>query len=139
MPFGDILKLLRENRGLTQQGLADVLGVGRATIAGYETKGKQPDYDKLKIIAIYFNVTIDYLLGRTNNPKDYIEPEGNLNKDNAKYKAYDEVFQKLHERLEEEGIVEKGQPASKDIIELLFKFGFEAGIEILKARNKEDM
>ncbi|MEJ8555139.1 helix-turn-helix domain-containing protein [Tepidibacter sp. Z1-5] len=139
MPFGDILKLLRENRGLTQQGLADVLGVGRATIAGYETKGKQPDYEKLKIIANYFNVTIDYLLGRTDNPKGYIEHEGNLHKDNTEYKAYDEIFQILRERLEEEGIVEKGQPVSKEIIEMLLKFGSEAAMEILKARNKEDM
>ena len=33
------------------------------TIAGYETKDKSPDYDKLKLIAQFFNVTTDYLLG----------------------------------------------------------------------------
>lgn len=65
MTFSKKLKQLREERGKTQQDIADILGVGRPTIAGYETKGKQPDYDKLKILANYFDVTIDYLLGRT--------------------------------------------------------------------------
>lgn len=63
--FGQRLKKLREERGLTQQDVADILNVGRPTIAGYETKGKQPDYDKLKILANYFDVSVDYLIGNT--------------------------------------------------------------------------
>ena len=63
--FGERLKNLRSEKGSTQQDLADILGVGRATVAGYETKGKQPDYDKLNILADYFSTTIDYLLGRS--------------------------------------------------------------------------
>ncbi|MDD3224730.1 MAG: helix-turn-helix transcriptional regulator [Clostridium sp.] len=65
MTFGEVLKRLRDSRGLTQQDIATLLKVGRSTIAGYETKGKQPDFEKLKILANFFNVTIDYLLGRT--------------------------------------------------------------------------
>lgn len=65
MSFGDILKRLRDETGVTQQELADYLKVGRPTIAGYETKNKQPDYEKLVKIADFFNVSIDYLLGRT--------------------------------------------------------------------------
>lgn len=66
MTFGERLKDLRTSKGLTQQDLADALGVGRATIAGYETKGKQPDFDKLKWLSGFFNVSIDYLLGLSN-------------------------------------------------------------------------
>jgi transcriptional regulator with XRE-family HTH domain len=66
MDFGLRLKLLREEKGKTQQDVADALGIGRPTIAGYETKGKQPDYEKLQKLADYFNVSTDYLLGRTN-------------------------------------------------------------------------
>lgn len=66
MNFGERLKLLREEKNYTQQDLADLLKVGRPTIAGYETKGKQPDYEKLVLLAEIFNVTIDYLVGRTN-------------------------------------------------------------------------
>ncbi len=64
MSFGERLKQLREQKGLIQQDIADLLKVGRATIAGYETKGKQPDYEKLNKLADFFNVSIDYLLGR---------------------------------------------------------------------------
>ncbi len=75
MEFGDRLKLLREEKGLTQQDIADILKVGRPTIAGYETKRKQPDYDKINILADYFNVSLDYLLGRSEirNPYSNIQ------------------------------------------------------------------
>jgi len=60
--FGDTLKNLRELNHVTQQDLANRLGVSRATIAGYETKNHQPDYEKLEKIARFFHVSIDYLL-----------------------------------------------------------------------------
>lgn len=74
MNFGERLKELREDKNLIQQDIADILKVGRATIAGYETKGKQPDYDKLTKLAEFFNVSTDYLLGRTDtkSPADEI-------------------------------------------------------------------
>lgn len=62
MSFGDKLKQLRNERMVTQQELADFIGIGRASIAGYETREKHPDFEKLKRIATYFNVSIDYLL-----------------------------------------------------------------------------
>lgn len=65
MSFSDRLKDLRNSKGLTQQDLADILKVERPTIAGYETKGKQPDYEKLLILSEYFNVSIDWLLGNS--------------------------------------------------------------------------
>jgi transcriptional regulator with XRE-family HTH domain len=71
MTFGTRLKELRNEKGLTQQQLADILKVGRPTIAGYETKDRQPDYEKLSMICQYFNVSSDYLLGRTKE-KDQI-------------------------------------------------------------------
>jgi transcriptional regulator with XRE-family HTH domain len=61
--FGIRLKKLRKENGLTQKQLADLLKVGRPTIAGYETKGKQPDFEKIKWLCNYFNVSSDYLLG----------------------------------------------------------------------------
>lgn len=62
MSFGDKLKQLRINKKVTQQQLADYLGVGRTSIAGYEAKKKHPDYDKLKLIAQFFSVSTDFLL-----------------------------------------------------------------------------
>lgn len=67
--FGETLRTLRKKNGITQSQLADALSVGRATIAGYETKGKQPDFEKLIRLSHFFHVSIDYLLG--NDPSDY--------------------------------------------------------------------
>lgn len=53
--------------------LADYLNVTRPTIAGYETKGKEPDYHTLSMIASYFNVSIDYLLSGREFP-DSLNP-----------------------------------------------------------------
>lgn len=60
--FPQILKQLRTARGMTQDDLAGVLQVSRSTVAGYEARNNQPDYDKLVQIADYYDVTIDYLL-----------------------------------------------------------------------------
>jgi len=66
--FAQRLKWLRERRGWTQEELAQVLGVSRATIAGYESenKGRIPREEILIKIANTFDCTIDFLLGRTN-------------------------------------------------------------------------
>lgn len=71
MTFADRLKSLRDEQGLTQQYIADILNVGRATVAGYETKGKQPDFDKLQKLCDLFNVSLDYLLGFSNIRNPY--------------------------------------------------------------------
>lgn len=62
MEFSTILKELRDANGVTQDDLAEMLKVSRPTIAGYETRNRQPDYDKLIAIANLFHVSIDYLL-----------------------------------------------------------------------------
>lgn len=68
MTFSKKLKKLREFKNVTQQELADYLHVERATVAGWEVKGKQPDYQRLKKIAVFFGVTTDFLLGIKDNP-----------------------------------------------------------------------
>lgn len=74
MNFSDRLKSLRKDLGLTQEELANKLNKTRSTIAGYETERKQPDYETLNKIADYFNVSVDYLLGRTNTKKSESKP-----------------------------------------------------------------
>ena len=61
MKFSSTLKELREQNHVTQNQLASHLKLTRSTIAGYETKGKQPDYERLLQIADYFHVSVDYL------------------------------------------------------------------------------
>jgi transcriptional regulator with XRE-family HTH domain len=63
--FGQRLKILRKLKNITQDDLAQGMNLSRATIAGYEARGKQPDFEKLIWLAKYFDVTTDYLLGLT--------------------------------------------------------------------------
>ena len=58
------LKELRQGRNITQNKLAERLGLSRSTIAMYETGGSEPDLETLKAIASFFNVSVDYLMGR---------------------------------------------------------------------------
>lgn len=61
------LKEEREDKGMSQQYLAKILGIGRSTLAGYETGNSTPPLDILIKYADIFDTTLDYLVGRTNN------------------------------------------------------------------------
>jgi transcriptional regulator with XRE-family HTH domain len=63
--FGELLAEIRRDRHMTQKDLAEVLHVSTGTISNYEKDVHLPDVDKLINIADYFEVTTDYLLGRT--------------------------------------------------------------------------
>ncbi len=62
------LKQLRIKRKIPQIKLALDLNMGQNTISRYENEVRQADYKTLILFADYFNVSIDYLLGRTDNP-----------------------------------------------------------------------
>ncbi len=61
--FGNRLKDLRSERNITQQALADKLGITKSMISAYETSIRYPSYDVLIKIALLFKVSTDYLLG----------------------------------------------------------------------------
>ena len=63
------LKELRKQRKISQIKLAMDLNMGQNTISRYENEVHEADYETLVLFADYFNVSIDYLLGRTDNPK----------------------------------------------------------------------
>jgi transcriptional regulator with XRE-family HTH domain len=63
--FGKRLKKLREERQLNQEDIAKITGGERSTIAKWETASSIPNAKTLDLLASYFNVSVDYLLGRT--------------------------------------------------------------------------
>ena len=71
LKFAETLKKLREEQDVTQDELADYLKIARSTLAGYETKGKQPSFETLMEMSKFFNVTADYLITGSND--NYIE------------------------------------------------------------------
>ncbi|MFT8352344.1 helix-turn-helix domain-containing protein [Clostridium saccharoperbutylacetonicum] len=89
--FGERLKALRENYGLTQNDLATKVKVARTTITGYENNTNQPDFDTLARIATVFNVSLDYLLGRTNQKYNPIFIDEDTNKLLEKINILDEI------------------------------------------------
>ena len=62
------LKELRKKRGISQLKLAMDLSMNQNSISRYETGEREADYATLIKFADYFDVSIDYLLGRTDNP-----------------------------------------------------------------------
>ncbi|MCL4514019.1 MAG: helix-turn-helix domain-containing protein [Firmicutes bacterium] len=60
------LAFLRKEKGLSQYELAKALGFSRGQIANYEQGSRRPDPATLQRLADYFNVSVDYLLGRNN-------------------------------------------------------------------------
>jgi transcriptional regulator with XRE-family HTH domain len=67
--LGERLMILREESGLTQEKLAEIFKTKKATISRYETGSRDPKLDTLIELADFFQVSTDYLLGRTDNRK----------------------------------------------------------------------
>lgn len=61
------LRSLRKEKKITQQNVADYLGVNLRTYQYYEGNDHRPDYETLIALADYFDVTTDYLLGRSDS------------------------------------------------------------------------
>ncbi len=101
------LRELRKEKGLTQIELAKILNVSDRSVGFYETGERDPDTETLKKLADYFDVTIDYLLGRSdirNQKIADIEKQANHNidasglpdEDIKKVKEYVELLQKKY-------------------------------------------
>lgn len=68
MQFNYILRNLRQSKGYTQVHVASSLGITERQYQRLESGESKPNYDSLINISRYFNVSIDYLVGITNNP-----------------------------------------------------------------------
>lgn len=75
MEFKDRLKELREEFKKDRYELAKFLNVSYSTIAKYESGLRSPDKETLNKLANYFNVSVDYLLGRTDIRNAFIPEE----------------------------------------------------------------
>lgn len=75
MTLGNRIRLLRQEKGLTQAQFGNCFNLAESTISLYESGKRSPDYDVLKKFATFFDVTIDFLLGHTSqlNPSTFKE------------------------------------------------------------------
>lgn len=65
--FQERIKQLRNAKRLTQADVAEKIGITRPAYTAYETGKRQPDFDILQKLATLFDVSTDYLLGRTDD------------------------------------------------------------------------
>ena len=63
--FAERLQELRRERHVTQKNMAEFLGIQMRSYQSYDGGDRRPDYEKLVALADYFDVTTDYLLGRS--------------------------------------------------------------------------
>ena len=61
------LRFLRQEKGIGQNKLAELLGVSNASISYWENAKQEPTAEALFKLAVFFDVTVDYLLGLTND------------------------------------------------------------------------
>lgn len=69
MKFNEKMIYLREKSNKTQEEAAKEMGISRRTLQTYEYKEAEPTLNKLIKIAEYYNVSLDWLTGRTHNPE----------------------------------------------------------------------
>lgn len=72
--FSKRLKKLREERGYTQEQLANILKITRSRLSMYEQGKREPSFELQEAIADVFNVELDYLLGRKDDTDLFIVP-----------------------------------------------------------------
>lgn len=105
------MKKLRTVSRMTQEELGKKINVTKVSISGYENGNRSPDTETLQKIADTYNVTTDYLMGRTDNP--------NPNKDEKDIAKRLEEFKK--DLSSTDGLNFSGEPMSEDAKESLIE------------------
>ena len=67
MTFGQRLSELRKEKGYTQKLFSQELGVTERCVRAYENETRHPDFNGLLALADYFEVSLDYLVGRSDH------------------------------------------------------------------------
>lgn len=134
--LGGRIKSLRESNNIQQKVLAKAIGISNVVLSRYETRERRPDYDTLKLIANYFNVTTDYLLGRTDKKRS------DWNDKLPELRARDEkdIAKKLQDMINElesgTSLAFDGEPMDEDTRELVLA-QIERNLRLTKQHAKQ--
>jgi transcriptional regulator with XRE-family HTH domain len=71
MLYNERIRAIREDRDLTQQRVADLLGVGQRTYADYESGKTRIPVERLLVLAKYYDVSMDYISGASDVKRNY--------------------------------------------------------------------
>lgn len=111
------IKMLREERNMTQKELAAAIGVDRTAIAKYETGASGAKSEVLEKLADYFQVSTDYLLERTDKKTPAADNGDGQDKDEMT-----ELLQSLRERPELKMLFDAGKKATPDTVRATAQF-----------------
>ncbi|WP_414632255.1 helix-turn-helix domain-containing protein [Clostridium sp. UBA1652] len=135
--LGDRIKQLRKQQKITQVQLAEAVGLKQSSIGMIESNKNGASSEKLKEIAEFLGVTVDYLLSDEEKNTENNNLEYKLNKKDKKdiSKALSETLEQLQEN--QEGLMFDGEPIDEETKELL-KISLENSMRLAKqiAKNK---
>ncbi|MCR8744373.1 helix-turn-helix domain-containing protein [Romboutsia lituseburensis] len=123
--FKDRFKQERISKGITQSALSNILGVDRTSISKYENGKQLPELPLLEKIANYFNVSTEFLLGRTDNRKHDTMKEVADNQEK-------DIEKKIDELMMQQGLMLCGEPMSDEDMRLL-RDSIKSTIELAKS------
>lgn len=109
MNFAERLRDLRTQKGLSQIELAKKLGLSNSTISMYERGEREPDFETLDLIGDFFNVDVNYLLGKEAGSTYYLDPQAA------------EMAKEVFEREEMRVLFDTVKDVSKEDIETVIK------------------
>lgn len=130
------LTKLRKEKKRTQQEMADYLGITRPAFTAYELGNRQPDYEILKKLANYFEVSTDYILGQTDVRGTF---QNKINKQEDTYDSLAEINKMVKEfGIEDMGFfdIDKWKNLSPEDVDEIRRH-FEWVAQKAKERNEE--
>lgn len=128
--FGRKLKELRLEKKINQSELGEIIGISPSTVGMYERDQRFPDKDILGKIADYFDVSIDYLLGRTNEKNPNVR-NSKINIDKNKKDVEDLLEETINQILDQDGLMLNGQIIDTNDL-ILLRNALKNGIEYVK-------
>lgn len=121
------LKLLRKQHNLSQKEIGNIFHASQNTVSQWENGTRKPSYDIIQEIADYFDVSVDYLLGRQEQL-----PELNSKDKREIQEILDDTEQKL---LSQDGLMFDGSPATDEDVQKII-MAMKMGMEMIKKENK---
>ena len=110
------IKEVRQSKGIKQIDLAEKLNITQATLSNWERGVHDPDSNSLKFLSDFFQVTTDYLLGKSNiaNPKAEFPPNFSYSFFNGYKELNDDNRALLHDLMEKMRLSQKVKETAQD-------------------------
>ena len=121
------LKLLRKQHNLSQKEIGNIFHASQNTVSQWENGTRKPSYDIIQEIADYFDVSVDYLLGRQEQL-----PELNSKDKREIQEILDDTEEQL---LSQDGLMFDGSPATDEDVQKII-MAMKMGMEMIKKENK---